>query len=145
MKTGRRKNQSGFTLIELMLVIIIIGILVSIVVPRLTGRTQRARIAAAKMTIENVSTALKAFELDLGRFPTAEEGLQALIVRPAALPPEEEWNGPYLEEEPLDPWKRRLIYKYPGEVSVDFDLVSMGPDGQEGGGDDIANYRRKEE
>jgi len=145
MKNGRSKRAGGFTLIELMLVIIIIGILVSIVVPRLTGRTQRARIAAAKMTIENVATALKAFELDLGRFPTAEEGLEALTLRPATLAPEDEWNGPYLELEPLDPWKRRLVYKYPGEVSVDFDLISLGPDGQEGGGDDIANYRRKEE
>jgi len=142
-----RRNQlkdRGFTLIELMLVIIIIGILVSIAVPRLTGKTKRARIAAAKMTVQNVSTALEAFELDLGRFPTSEEGLLGLIERPATLAPEEEWNGPYLKEEPLDPWKRVLVYKCPGEVSVDYDLASCGPDGQEGTGDDILNVRKKE-
>jgi general secretion pathway protein G len=139
-----RRRDGGFTLIELMLVIIIIGILVSIVVPRLTGRTKRARAAAAKMTVQNVATALEAFEMDLGRFPTVDEGLNGLIERPGTLAPEEEWNGPYLREKPLDPWNRELVYKFPGEVSVDFDLLSLGPDGQEGTADDILNTRKKE-
>lgn len=136
------KKRNGFTLIELMLVVVIIGILVSIVVPKLTGRTKRARNTAAQMGIQNVSTSLDAFELDLGRYPTTEEGLDALIHRPASLAPEDEWNGPYLKELPLDPWKRPLVYRYPGENTVDFDLVSLGPDGQEGSADDIANYRK---
>ena len=138
------RGNRGFTLIELMLVVIIIGILMSIVVPRLTGRTRRARIAAAHLTVKSVSTALEGFELDLGRFPTDEEGLLALVERPAALAPEDEWNGPYLGEIPLDPWKRELIYRYPGERGVDFDLISLGPDGQEDSGDEITNYRERE-
>ncbi len=141
---NKRAGARGFTLIELMLVIIIIGILVSIVVPRLTGRTKRARFAAAKMTVSNVSTALEAFEMDLGRFPTVEEGLDGLVHRPAALAPEEEWNGPYLREIPLDPWNRPLVYKCPGEFSVDFDVISLGQDGQEGTEDDVRNTRKEE-
>lgn len=144
MNLKRRERRAGFTLIELMLVVVIIGILVSIVVPKLTGRTKRARNAAAQMTIQNVSTALEAFELDLGRFPTTEEGLDGLVHRPVSLAPEDEWHGPYLNEIPFDQWKRALIYRYPGEHSVDFDLVSMGPDGQEGTADDIVNYRKTE-
>lgn len=142
---ARRSASDGFTLVEILLVVIIIGILAATVVPRLTGRTQKARLAAAKMTIQNVSTALEAFELDLGYFPSTEDGLFALMERPAELGEESEWNGPYLTELPLDPWKRGLVYKFPSERGVDFDLVCLGPDGQEGTEDDIANIRKKQD
>ncbi len=125
-----------------MLVVIIIGVIAAIVVPRLTGRTERARLTAAKQTIASVSGALDAFELELGRFPTTEEGVEALVVRPPALAPEDEWNGPYLREVPRDPWNRELIYRNPPEQSVDFDLISAGRDGEEGTDDDVTNFRR---
>lgn len=139
-KTARR----GFTLIELMMVVVIISLLLAVVVPRLVGRTERARVAATKMSIENTSTALRGFELDLGHFPTTEEGLEALVTRPASLTPEDKWEGPYLTETPEDAWKRPLIYKCPAEKAVDFDLYSVGADGQEDTEDDIVNYRKRE-
>lgn len=128
-----------------MLVVIIIGVLAGIVIPRLAGKTRKASEAAAKMTIQGVSTSLEQFELDVQRFPTTEEGLAALVERPAGLPEETVWNGPYLREIPLDPWHRALVYRYPGDRGVDFDLISMGPDGQLDTPDDITNYRRDDE
>jgi general secretion pathway protein G len=141
---GKRRDP-GFTLIELMLVVIIIGIIVSIAVPRMAGRTERARIVAARASISALTAALDALEIDVGRFPTTEEGLPALVVRPSSLPPEATWNGPYMREIPLDPWNRPLVYKYPGDLGVDYDLVSLGADGQAGTGDDISNYRKRDE
>ncbi len=140
-----RRNRRGFTLVELMLVVIIIGVLAGIVIPRLAGRTQKASLAAAKMTVQGVSTSLEQFELDVQRFPSTEEGLSALLERPAALPEETVWNGPYLKEMPLDPWSRTLVYRYPGDKGVDFDLISMGPDGQLDTEDDVTNFRKEGE
>ena len=113
----KARSKDGFTLIELMLVVII---------------------------IESITVALESFEMDLGHFPTTEEGIAALVERPASVTSEDEWHGPYLKEIPLDPWRREFIYKYPGERAVDFDLISPGPDSEEGTGDDITNYRQTE-
>jgi general secretion pathway protein G len=140
-KCQKLLHREGFTLVEILLVVIIIGILAAIVVPRLAGKTQRARMGAAKMTIQSVATSLESFELDLGRYPTTEEGIEALIVRPSGLATEDEWHGPYLKELPLDAWNRPLIYKFPSDRGVDYDLVSVGPDGQEGTEDDVRNVR----
>ncbi len=147
MASARRLSRrlGGFTLVELMMVVVIIGILVAVVVPRTVGKTQRARVAATKLSIQSAATALESFELDLGRFPTTEEGLGALLSRPSTLTPEDEWHGPYVNEMPLDAWNRELLYQHPGENGIDFDLVSVGPDRQEGTEDDIANYRKRED
>jgi general secretion pathway protein G len=134
----RRDNHKGFTLIELMLVVIIIGALVAMVMPRLTGRGEQARVAAAKADImANIATGLKLYELDNGNFPTGEEGLGALMNKPASTT---NWRGPYLEKTPTDPWGREYKYKSPGEHrQADFDLYSLGKDGVESD-DDVKNW-----
>lgn len=131
------RNRS-FTLIELMLVVIIIGALVAMVMPRLTGRGEQARITAARADIQsNIATALKLYELDNGNFPSTEEGLNALLTKPGSA---NNWNGPYLERKPVDPWAREYKYKNPGEHrSADYDLYSLGKDGVESA-DDITNW-----
>lgn len=130
--------KSGFTLIELMLVVIIIGALVAMVMPRLTGRGEQARVAAANADINaNIATALKLYELDNGTFPITEEGLNALMVKPSSA---RNWNGPYLEKKPIDPWGREYKYKCPGQHrSQDYDLYSLGRDGVESN-DDVNNW-----
>ena len=130
-------KKQGFTLIELMLVVIIIGALVAMVMPRLTGRTEQARSTAAEADIRaNIATALKLYELDNGSFPTTDEGLNALQSKSGNNP---NWRGPYLEKKPLDPWGREYKYKSPGEHRTDYDLYSLGKDGVESA-DDIKNW-----
>ena len=131
-------NKRGFTLIELMLVVIIIGALVAMVMPRLSGRSEQARVAAAKADVAaNIATGLKLYELDNGNFPTTAEGLQALLVKPANA---NNWNGPYLEKKPIDPWGREYKYVSPGvHRPHDYDLSSLGKDGTESN-DDVANW-----
>lgn len=134
----KKISSWGFTLIELMLVVIIIGALVAMVMPRLVGRGEQARVAAAKADIQtNIATALKLYELDNGGFPTTEEGLNALLSKAASAP---SWNGPYLERKPFDPWGREYKYKSPGEHrTADYDLYSLGKDGVEND-DDVHNW-----
>jgi general secretion pathway protein G len=131
------KHRSGFTLVEIMLVVAILGVLASVAVPRFAGRTQEARMSAARLQIENLSAALDAFEFDCGRYPTTSEGLDSLLKAPAGI---ESWKGPYLKKRvPLDPWNRAYLYQSPGETQLDYDIISFGIDGKEGGGDDISN------
>lgn len=125
----------GFTLIELMVVIVILGILAGLIVPRIMGRPEEARRMKAKVQIESIETALKLYKLDNGAYPTTEQGLQALIEPPTvgALP--KHWReGGYLEKGrvPSDPWGNDYIYLSPG-MHGHFDLTSYGPDGQTGG------------
>ncbi len=135
---NKAHNNKSFTLIELMLVVIIIGALVAMVMPRLTGRGEQARVAAAEADVRaNIATALKLYELDNGVFPGGEEGLNALLARPAAAT---NWRGPYLEKKPIDPWGREYKYKCPGEHRpADYDLYSLGRDGVEST-DDVKNW-----
>lgn len=133
-------NRQGFTLIELMLVVVIIGALVAMVMPRLAGRSEQAKNGAAQADITaNIATGLKMYELDNGRYPTSEEGgLQALIQKPGNA---NNWNGPYIEKKPMDPWGREYVYKSPGtHRSYDYDLYSLGRDGQDGTSDDVKNW-----
>jgi general secretion pathway protein G len=138
---ARRVRTRGFTFIEIMLVVLIIGVLMAVVVPKMTGRAKSAKISATKASIRGTSVALQAFEVKAGRFPTSEEGLQALVDKPGDLN-EDEWDGPYLEETPRDSWNQEFIYKSPGDQNRDFDLISKGPDKAEGTDDDISNARR---
>lgn len=128
----------GFTLVELLLVVVIIGALVAMVMPRLAGRSDQARVAAAQADISaNISTALKLYELDNGVYPTSEEGLQALLSKSSSAI---NWNGPYLERKPIDPWGRVYQYKSPGDNrAYGYDLYSLGRDGQESS-DDVTNW-----
>lgn len=133
--------KRAFTLIELMLVVIIIGVLIAMVMPRLAGRSEQARKIAAKADIEsNIAMALDMYELDSGTYPT---DLEALIKKPTPEPPN--WNGPYLKKTPRDPWGRSYNYKFPGEHNKDsYDLSSNGKDNSEGGDDDITNWSEEE-
>lgn len=135
------RKKYAFTLIELMLVVIIISALVAMVMPRLAGRSEQARIAVAKADITaNIPTGLKLYELDNGNFPITEQGLQALLSRPSSTPVPTNWNGPYIEKKPVDPWGREYQYKSPGTNRPhDYDLYSFGKDGKEGN-DDVANW-----
>ena len=136
------QSKKGFTLVELMLVVIIIGILVAMVMPRLAGRTEQARIGAARADIEmNIGSALDLYELDNGAYPTSAEGLQALLAEPSGAP---NWRGPYLKKKPLDPWGNPYQYKSPSSHGMDYDLYSLGRNGAEGGDDDITNWEQEE-
>ncbi len=133
------KTARGFTLIELMLVVIIIGALVAMVMPRFAGRGEQAKVAAAKADIQaNIATGLKLYELDNGNYPSTEDGLNALLTKPSSSTG---WTGPYLEKKPIDPWGREYKYKSPGEHRAsDYDLYSTGKDGVESA-DDVTNWQ----
>jgi len=133
----RRQAARGFTLIELLVVLVILGILAAVVVPNLVGKTEKAKVAAAKADISNLGGALNNFEVENGRFPSSEEGLQALVEKPGDLP---NWKHSYIDKLPPDPWGHPYVYRCPGNNGKDYDLVSGGPDGHEGGDDDITNH-----
>ena len=139
--TLRASLFAAFSLIEVLLVVIIVGVLAAIVLPNLVGRAEQTRRSAAAAQIANFKTGLNSFELDNGRFPTTTEGLDALVSRPATN--SSLWKGPYLEGNviPKDPWGQGYTYRFPGTVNADgYDLISSGRDGQEGSADDIANF-----
>lgn len=128
-------KQKGFTLIELLVVIVILGILAAIIVPRITGRVDEARIEATKVQMKAIKDALEQYKLDNGFYPTTEQGLRALVEKPTTPPVPQRWRQ-YLDKLPKDAWDRDFIYMSPG-VGRPFELRSMGPDGKEGTEDDI--------
>ena len=137
-----RNDKAGFTLIELMIVVIIVAALAAMVVPRLAGRSEQAKIAVAKADINsNIAMALKLYELDNGSFPNTSQGMNALLSQSSAGT-SSNWNGPYLEKPPIDPWGNTYQYAYPGSHNTTgYDLFSSGKDGTVGTDDDIGNWQ----
>jgi general secretion pathway protein G len=146
MNTNRRQHdmlrglqhtqRRGFTLIELMIVVVILGLLATIVMPKILNRPEQARRIKAMADIRNIQSALALFKTDTGRFPTTSEGLQALVTNPGI----KGYNSDcYLDKVPLDPWGNRYLYVSPGLHSKDYDLQSYGKDGEDGGTEDNAD------
>lgn len=129
----RLSRCSGFTLVELLVVMVIIGLLAALVLPRFIRQEEKAKVKAARAQIELLGTALDTFRLDIGRYPTTEEGLDALVRKPGSL---DRWDGPYLKKQvPPDPWGKSYLYQSPGEHGP-YDLISYGADGVPGGDGD---------
>jgi general secretion pathway protein G len=131
LSTVKRHLQRGFTLIELMVVLLIIGVLAALIVPNVLDRADDARVTAAKTDIANLMQALKLYRLDNQRYPTAEQGLQALLVKPTTVPVPNNWKT-YLDQLPKDPWGTPYVYLNPG-IKGEIDVMSYGADGKAGG------------
>lgn len=126
----QRRTQHGFTLLELLVVLVVLGLLAGIVAPRYFSQLGRSEAKVARAQIEGLAKALDLYRLEVGRYPSSEQGLQALVTAPSD---ESRWTGPYLQKKvPDDPWGHPYIYRYPGENN-EYDLLSLGKDGQPGG------------
>ena len=139
MKSPRplARPARGFTLLELLVVILIIGLLTGIVAPRFMGQVARSEVTTARAQLDALDKALQSYRLDTGRFPTAAQGLKALVTQPGDEP---RWRGPYLQGEvPLDPWGSSYQYRVPGNNGRDFELTSWGKDRAPGGSGDDAD------
>lgn len=136
-------SRNGFTLVEIMVVVVIIGLLAAFIVPRVMGRVDDTRITKAAADIQTLETALSMYRLDTARFPTTAQGLAALITKPDD-PSLRNWkDGGYIARIARDPWGNPYRYRYPGQRGREYDLYSLGPDGVEGSGandDDIGNW-----
>ncbi len=142
-KRLRNGSDRGFTLVELLLVLVILGILAGIVLPKFSGTSQRGRTVAAQTQISAFKTALNAYEIDMGSFPRGKNGLVELIRQPRNV---QNWHGPYLDGDsiPKDPWGFDYIYECPGRHNPEsFDILSVGADGRSGTEDDICNWTIK--
>jgi general secretion pathway protein G len=140
LTSGPAGGGAAFTLVELLLVLVILATLAAIVLPKFAGRTEQARVTAAKTQISTFETALDSFEVDNGYYPRGSGGLQDLVQQPKDA---NSWHGPYLKQEtiPNDPWGHPYVYECPGKHNASsYDILSMGPDGRVGGNDDIANW-----
>lgn len=139
-----KRQAAGFTLIEIMVVVVILGILAALVVPNIMGRTGEARVAAAKSDIRGIANALELYKLDNLNYPSTDQGLEALSQKPSGFPEAKNWNPDgYLKKMPMDPWGNPYQYLSPGSHGK-FDLYSLGADGREGGSEDSADINHWE-
>lgn len=137
-QTTRRRREAGFTMIELLVVMMILGLLAALVAPNIFGQASKARVKVARLQIANLGTALDAMALDTGRYPSASEGLGALLDAPSGMGM---WDGPYLKKLPKDPWNHEYVFRGPASGG-DYEILCYGADGSPGGdGDngDISN------
>ena len=135
MRSRLRIRRNGFTFLEIMVVVAIIGILLSIVGLKLSGKVHESQEATTRLQMHNIETALEMYDMRVGDLPTTEQGLDTLVRRPTAVS-QDLWRQ-YLKGTPLDGWKREFLYRCPGENGQEFDLISSGKDGQMGTSDDI--------
>ncbi len=137
----RQSRIRAFTLVEMLLVLVILGVLAAIVYPKIAGRSEQARVTAAITQVAAFKTAIEAFEVDNGYYPKGKNGLLDLVQRPRDA---QNWHGPYLDSIPKDPWNNDYIYECPGRNNTSsFDLMSMGTDGRAGTDDDITNWQKR--
>jgi len=140
-RTSALRRTRGFTLIELLIVMVILGLLSSLVGPRLFGQLDASKVKAARTQIEMVGAAMDTYRLDMSRYPSTEQGIAALSDKPADAAEAARWRGPYLKKKvDKDPWGNSYVYRSPGEKS-DYELLSLGADGKEGGSGDDADIR----
>ena len=142
-KRNRLPARSGFTLIELMVVIVILSILAVYMMPKIMGRPEQAKRLKARVDMQALETALKLYKLDNGRYPTTEQGLEALVAPPSSGPPPDDWReGGYIEKGRItkDPWNNEYVYLCPG-VHGDYDIISYGADGEPGGEGENADVK----
>ncbi len=140
MKTiNRNHNRRGFTLVEMLLVLVILATLAAIVVPKFAGRSEQAKVTAAKTQISTFGTALDAFEVDMGYYPSSADGMNLLVNEPRNA---QSWKGPYLKQTiPTDPWGNPYVYECPGRHNdKGYDILSMGADGRRDSEDDVTNW-----
>ncbi len=146
-KLRKQMKQGGFTLIEIMVVVVIIGILAALVGPQILSKPDQARVQAATSQVAALSNALNLYRLDNHNYPSTEQGLEALIQKPSGFPEAKNWDPEgYFPNVPIDPWGNPYIYLSPGQEGRRFDIISLGADGQEGGegvNADITSYKSR--
>ena len=138
------KQQIGFTLIEVMAVIAILGLLMALVVPKVLGRQAQAQVQKARIDMESFTGALTMYKLDNFNFPSTSQGLEALVSKPAGSPEAKNWRSAYITRLPKDPWGNDYIYIQPGSGSNEYDIISYGSDGKKGGSDSAADINSAE-
>ena len=140
MRKIDRNKRKGFTLVEILVVVVILGMLAAIIIPNVIGQTDEARRTLAATQIKEIENALDIYRLQNGFYPTTEQGLEALVTKPTTNPqPKKYIEGGYIKRVPMDPWGNPFIYRSPGDKGL-IDIISCGPDGEESSGNNITNH-----